>query len=118
MEAVAIESAKATRLILTGSAAMSCSANWSCETAMMARPVKVRLKKNCSTHEHRDRRHAGNQHAQRQIDDTEMPAVLDVGRLDVAVVDAEHEDQRHLRDEQDAEEEREAAQRIMPALLE
>ncbi len=42
IEAVAIEMAKAVRLILIGSAAMSCSASWSCDTAMIARPVKVR----------------------------------------------------------------------------
>ena len=40
--AVAIEIAKAMRLILIGSAAISRSASWSCDTAMMARPVKVR----------------------------------------------------------------------------
>ena len=44
--------------------------------------------------------------------------VPDVGGLDVAVVDAEHQDQPDLGDEQQAEEEREAAQRLLAALLE
>jgi hypothetical protein len=47
-----------------------------------------------------------------------VPARLDIARLDVAVIDPEHQDQAHLGDEQDAEEEGNAAQRILPALLE
>ena len=41
-DAVAIEMPKAMRLMRIGSAAISCSASWSCATAMMARPMKVR----------------------------------------------------------------------------
>ena len=47
-EAVAIEIAKAMRLIRIGSAAINRRASWSCDTAMMARPVKVRARKSCS----------------------------------------------------------------------
>ena len=64
------------------------------------------------------RHQAGHQHAQRQVDEAEMQRRPDIGRLDVAVVDAEDEDQHHFGDEQQAEEEREAAQRFLPALLE
>ena len=42
MAAVAIEMPNATRLILIGFAAIRLSACWSCATAMMARPMKVR----------------------------------------------------------------------------
>jgi hypothetical protein len=47
MAAVAIEMPKAIRLIRVGSAAISLSANWSCATAIIARPVNVRDKKSC-----------------------------------------------------------------------
>ena len=40
--AVAIEMPKAMRLMRTGFAAISASAPWSWDTAMMARPMKVR----------------------------------------------------------------------------
>ena len=42
----------------------------------------------------------------------------DIGGLDVAVVDAEGEDQAHFGDEQQAEEEREPAQRFLTAFFE
>ena len=42
----------------------------------------------------------------------------DVGGVHVAVVHAEHQDQHHLGDEQEAEEEGEPAQRLLAALLE
>ena len=84
----------------------------------MARPVKVRDRKSCSSAEHHKAMHAGHQHAQRQVDIAEAQGRPDVARLDVAVVDAEHQDQHHFGDEQHAEEEREAAQRILAALLE
>ena len=54
----------------------------------------------------------------RQVDEREAQGGPDVRCLDVAVVDAEHEDQADLGDEQDAEEEREPAQRLAAALLE
>ena len=47
-----------------------------------------------------------------------MDAGADIGGFDVAVVDAEHQDQRHFGDEQQAEEERQAAQRFLAALFE
>ncbi len=47
-DAVAIDSAKAMRLIRTGSAAISRSAPWSCATARIARPRKVRERNNCN----------------------------------------------------------------------
>ena len=47
-----------------------------------------------------------------------MPGRTDIPRFDVAVVDAEIEDQADLGDEQEAEEEGEAAQRFLAALLE
>src|ERR1700729_2130607 len=110
-DAVAIETAKAMRLIRIGSAPMSWSASWSCDTAMMARPVKVRVRNSCRAASiESDIRH---QHAQRQVDHADVPARLDIARLDVAVIAPEHQDQAHLGDEQDAEEEGKAAQRIL-----
>ena len=44
MAAVAMEIPKAMRLMRIGSAAMSRKASWSCATAMMARPVNVRVR--------------------------------------------------------------------------
>ena len=43
---------------------------------------------------------------------------VDIVRLHVTVIDAEHENQQHLGDEEQAEEERESAQRFLSALLE
>ena len=62
--------------------------------------------------------HARHQHAQREIGKADAPGRPDIRRLHVAVVDAEHQDQRHLGDEQQAEEEGETAQRLLPAPLE
>ena len=68
--------------------------------------------------QHDEREHAGNQHAIGQVDEAEAQRRADIAGIDVAVVDAEHQDQPDLGDEQDAEEEREAAQRLLSALLE
>ncbi len=65
-----------------------------------------------------ERDDARHQHAQREIDEADAPGGADVGGVHVAVVDAEHQDQHHLGDEQQAEEEGEAAQRLLAALLE
>ncbi len=66
----------------------------------------------------KQRHHARHQHAQRQVDVAEVPGRTDIGRIDVAVVDAEIQDQRHFGDEQKTEEEGEAAQQFLAALLE
>ena len=47
-----------------------------------------------------------------------MPRVFDVGGLDVAVIDAEHQDQQHLGDEKQPEEEGEAPQCVLAPPLE
>ena len=47
-----------------------------------------------------------------------LHAAADIGRVDGAVVDAEHQVQPDLGDEQQAEEEGEAAQRFLAAFLE
>ena len=73
----------------------------------------VRARKSCKRAEQRERDQAGHQHAQRQVDHADVQARPDIGRFDIAVVDAEHEDERHLGDEQEAEEEREPAQRLL-----
>jgi hypothetical protein len=52
------------------------------------------------------------------VDRAEVQGWADIGRFDVAVIDAEIEDQRDFGDEQKAEEEGEAAQRFLAALLE
>ena len=84
----------------------------------MARPVKVRVMNSWMRAEQRQRRHARHQHPQRQVDQPNMDARPDIGGFDVAVVDAEHQDQRHLGDKQQAEEESKAAQRFLPAFFE
>ena len=61
---------------------------------------------------------AGHQQPQRQIDDAEMQAWPDIRRLDQPIVHAEHQHERDLGDEQQAEEEREAAQRFVAASFE
>src|SRR5262249_39120676 len=48
IDAVAIESAKAVRLMRVGEAAINRSASWSCATAMMARPRKGPERNSCS----------------------------------------------------------------------
>src|SRR6185437_16788122 len=52
------------------------------------------------------------------IDIADMQGRPDIARLDEAVIDAEAEDQRHLGDEENAEEEGEAAQAFLAAPLE
>ena len=47
-DAVAIEMPNAMRLMRIGSTAKSLSASWSCATAMMARPTKLRVSTSCS----------------------------------------------------------------------
>ena len=117
-EAVAIDRPKAMRLILVGLAAISRSASWSCATAWMARPMKVRDRKSCRPHHHRHRDQERHQQPQRQVEQAEMQAGPDIGRLHRPVVDAEDQHQRDLGDEQQAEEERQAAQRLVVAPLE
>ena len=63
----------------------------------MARPMKVRVEEELQHGDQQQRDDAGHQHAQRQVDEAEMQGRADIGRLDVAVVDAEIEDQRRLR---------------------
>jgi len=106
MAAVAIEIANAMRLMRTGEAAMSASATWSCATAMMARPMKVRLRNSSS--------------AANRVSATRHGTSMrhDIGGLDVAVVDAKDEDERNLGDEQKAEEEGKPAQRFPAVFLE
>src|SRR5262249_57357825 len=62
--------------------------------------------------------HARIHHAKWKIHHAEAPARPDIGCFDVAVVDAENENEHHLGHEQQAEEERQAAQRFLPAPLE
>ena len=68
--------------------------------------------------EQRQRHQARHQHAQRQIDNSDVDAGPDIGSFDVAIVDAEHQDQRHFGDEQQAKEECKAAQRFLAAFFE
>src|SRR5207248_3237009 len=66
----------------------------------------------------RQRGETRHQHAQRKVHDAEVPARPDIEGLDVAVIDAEDQDQHHLGDEEQAEKERETAQRLLSAPLE
>ena len=118
IEAVAIEIANAVRLMRVGDAAISCKASWSCATRHDRAADEGLGQEQLQGGDQRERHQARHQHAQRQVDDAEVPARADIGCLDVAVVDAEHHHQRDFGDEQQAEEECEAAQRVLPALLE
>src|SRR5262249_18646263 len=60
---------------------------------------------------------AQNQHEGKKVHHPGAPARSDKKGFDVAVVDAEDEDQHNIGDEQQAEEEGEAAQRLLPASL-
>ena len=67
--------------------------------------------------EQKERDNARHQHAQRQVDEAEAQRRPDIARLDITVVDAEHDDQHHFGDEQQAEEKSEPAERFPPAPL-
>jgi len=110
--------AKAMRLIRIGSAAINCSASLVLRHRHDGAAGEGPRQEPLQRRQHQQRHQARHQHAQRQVDHADVPTCLDVARLDVAIVDPEHEDQRHLGDEQDAEEEGEAAQRILAVLLE
>ena len=68
--------------------------------------------------DHKERNDAGHEHAQRNGEIAKAQGAIDVVRLHVTVIDAEHENEQHLGDEEQAEEESEAAQRFLSALLE
>ena len=80
--------------------------------------MKVRDRKSCSAADHASDDEARHQHAERQIDAAEMEARADIDGVDETVIDAEDQDESDLGDEQDAEEEGEAAQRLVAAPLE
>ena len=86
--------------------------------AMMARPMKVLVRKSCSAATSASATRHGTSMRSGRSTKPIFEARPDIGRLHVAVVDAEHQHQRDLGDEQQAEEEREPAQRILAALLE
>ena len=117
-EQVAIEIANAMRLILIGSAAISRSACWSCATAMMARPRKVRPRKSCSSASIASDITHGTTMRSGQLDGAERERLVDIGRADVAIIDPEQESERDFDDEQEPEEERQAAQPLLAASLE
>ncbi len=118
IEAVAIEMPKAMRLMRIGSARHQPQRQLVLRHRHDGAADEGARQEELQRGEHHERDDARHQHAQRKIDEAEAPARPDIGRLDVAVVDAEHEDQHHLGDEQQAEEEGEPAQRFLAALLE
>ena len=85
---------------------------------MIARPMKVRDRKSCNAANiASDSRHGTSIRSGRSTTPRWMLGA-DIGGLDEAVIDAEDQDQRHLGDEQQAEEEGEAAQPFLAAPLE
>src|SRR6476469_1596848 len=70
----------------------------------------------CAKQRQRDQKR--HQDAQREVDETEAQSRSDIGRLDVAVIDPESEDQHDLGNKQYAKEEGEATQRFGAALFE
>ncbi len=116
--AVAIEMPKAMRLMRIGSAAISCSASW----ILRHRHDRAAGEGSRQEHLHHARTSpatagtapacaVGFEHAEPQ-------AWSNIVGLDVAIVDAEHQNQHHLGDEQQAEEKGEPAQGVLAALLE
>src|SRR5271155_5709129 len=89
---------KAMRLMRTGDAPTSRSANGSCATAMTARPMKVSFPEQFEHQEHEQRASERYSQAQRQRDRAEIRG-CDVGRLHITEVDAEQHDQDHLGEE-------------------
>ncbi len=116
--AVAMEMPKAMRLIFTGSTAISRSASWSCDTAMMARPRNVRDRNSCSPANSASETTHGISMRSGRSKKPKRKRLVDIGRLDIAVIDTEDHDQRHFGHEQHAEEESEPAQRFLSALFE
>ena len=103
-EAVAIERPKAMRLMRLGLAAISCRASLSCETARMARPMKVRPKKTCSTESINSETRNGT--SMRNGRSTKPRCKLGpmYGASIIAVIHAERQDQPDLADRQLIEE--------------
>ncbi len=98
IDAVAIEMPKAMRLMRVGEAAISCRASWSCATAEIARPVKVRDR--IELQRRRTSASAATHGTSMRSGKSIKPMRQrrsDIGRLDVAVVDAEHQDQHAPR---------------------
>ena len=118
IDAVAIEIANAMRLIRVGDRRHQLQRELVLRHGHDGAADEGLGQENLQRRDQRQRHEARHQHAQRQVDEAELPGRPDIGRLHVAVVDAEHQDQRDLGDEQQAEEEREAAQRVLPAPLE
>ncbi len=106
------------RLMRVGLAAIRRSANWSCATARIARPTKVRDMKSCSPPTSASATRQGTSRRNGRSTTPRLQAGPDIGCLDQAVVDAEHQHQRDLGDEQQAEEECEAAQCFIAASFE
>src|SRR5579885_1485366 len=111
IEAVAIEMAKAMRLMRVGSTDISRSAVGSCETAITARPMKVRDRNSSSP------ANIASATAQGKFHRPDRKAGADVSGVDRTIVDAEDEQQDHFRHEQKTEEEREPAQGFLAVFL-
>src|SRR5205814_1346728 len=69
-------------------------------------------------HRHGQRDDEGDEEPERQVDRAEAPGGSDVPGIHRSVIDAEGEDERDLGDEEDAEEEGEAAERLASPSLE
>ena len=117
-DVVAIEMPKAMRLMRVGSTAHQPQGELVLRHRGNRAPDEGARQEELQRGEQGKRGEARHQHAQRKIHHAEAPSRPDIPRLDIAVVDAEDENEHHLGDEQEAEEEREAAQRFLPVLLE
>ena len=80
--------------------------------------MKVRDRKSCSAPTITSETAKGTSMRMRQIDVARYAGSARYSARDEAVIDAEDEDQRDLGDEQNAEEEGEAAERLLAAALE
>ena len=106
-------------LTLIGLAPIKRSASWSCATARIARPMKVRDRYSVSRIGQRSGDRERDQQPVRNPHIADAPGLADIIGGDRALIHAELQDDQHFDDEGDAEEERDAAHAgIAAALLE
>ena len=117
MPSTAVAMPNAHCLIRIGLAPISRSASWSCATARIARPMKVRDRYSVSRIVSADRDHERDHQPERNPHVADPPGLADIVRGDRALVDAELQDDQDFDDEGDAEEERDAAHAGVAAAL-
>ena len=117
-EAVAIEMPKAIRLMRIGSIAKQLERELILRHSHDGAADEGAREHELQRRDHQERHQARYQNAQRNIEIADVPGWADIGRFDVAIINAEIEHQRHLGDEKKPEEKRQAAHRFLAAFFE